>query len=260
MIVLFTDFGLAGPYTGQVKAVLAGLAPGVPVIDLMADAPACDPRRAAYLLAAYAPEFPAGSVFVCVVDPGVGGERRPLVVDADGRRYVGPDNGLFELVRRRAGDVRVRRIDWRPARLSASFHGRDLFAPVAARLALGQTVAGAPLAPAAIARPDWPDDLAEIVYVDVYGNAMTGLRAAALPPQAVLEAGGRAVRRGRTFADVGPGEALWYENSSGLAEIAVNRGRADRDLGLAVGSAVTVAAQAGLPGSGHTSAGPGAPA
>ncbi|MBP2229757.1 S-adenosylmethionine hydrolase [Azospirillum agricola] len=240
MIVLFTDFGLSGPYTGQVKAVLAQQAPGVPVIDLFADAPVFDPQLSAYLLAAYAPAFPAGGVFVCVVDPGVGTDRRPLVVEADGRFFVGPDNGLFELVRRRAASFRAWSIDWQPERLSASFHGRDLFAPVAARLATGREVARTALPDAAVARPDWPDELPRIVYVDVYGNAMTGLRAATLAEDAVLTAGGWAVLRGRTFADAAPGEALWYGNSNGLAEIAVNRGRADVGLGLRVGADVTV--------------------
>ncbi|MBP2300410.1 SAM hydrolase/SAM-dependent halogenase family protein [Azospirillum picis] len=243
MILLFTDFGLSGPYTGQMKAVLAQQAPGVPAIDLFADAPAFDPQLSAYLLAAYAPAFPAGSVFLCVVDPGVGTDRRPVIVEADGRWFVGPDNGLFALVARRATSLNAWTIDWSPDRLSASFHGRDLFAPVAARLATGLPVERGPL-PAAttngIARPGWPDELARIVYVDVYGNAMTGLRAAALPAGAVLAAGGTRITRARTFGDVGPGEALWYENSNGLAEIAVNRGRADRLLGLAVGDAVTV--------------------
>jgi len=137
MIVLFTDFGLDGPYVGQMKAVLHRDAPGVPVIDLFADAPAFDAKRSAYLLAAYAEEFPAPTVFLAVVDPGVGGARRPLMVEADGRRYVGPDNGLFEIVWRRARRRRGGAITWRPERLSASFHGRDLFAPVAARLAVG---------------------------------------------------------------------------------------------------------------------------
>lgn len=239
MILLFTDFGLAGPYTGQMKAVLSREAPGVPVIDLFADAPAFDPGRSAYLLAAYAAEFPATAVFLAVVDPGVGGERLPIVVEAEGRRFVGPDNGLFELVWRRARERRAWSITWRPQRLSASFHGRDLFAPVAARLAAGRDVALAP-----IERPtrrDWPDDLAEIVYVDVYGNAMTGLRAASIPYAAGILAGGTAVRQRRTFSDAAPGTAFWYENANGLVEIAVNQGRADRDLGLQIGTAVAIA-------------------
>src|SRR6202051_1160043 len=131
MIVLFTDFGLEGPYTGQVKAVLHRSAPGIPVIDLFADAPAGNPRAAAYLLAAYAVWFPTETVLLSVVDPGVGGTRAPVVVESDGRWYVGPENGLFELVRRRGRAVKSWEIDWRPEALSASFHGRDLFAPVA---------------------------------------------------------------------------------------------------------------------------------
>ncbi|CAO3352598.1 hypothetical protein [Azospirillum melinis] len=240
MILLFTDFGLSGPYTGQMKAVLAQQAPGVPVIDLFADAPAFDPQLSAYLLAAYAPAFPAGSVFLSVVDPGVGTDRRPVMVEAEGRWFVGPDNGLFALTARRATSLNAWKIDWIPDRLSASFHGRDLFAPVAASLATGRSVARSLLDPAAIDRPDWPDELPRIVYVDVYGNAMTGLRASALPADAVLTAGGTRVAHARTFGAVGPGQPLWYENSNGLAEIAVNRGRADQVLGLKVGDPVTV--------------------
>src|SRR6478609_2029347 len=102
MIVLFTDFGLHGPYTGQMKAVLHQMAPGVPAIDLFADAPVGNPRASAYLLAAYAEWFAAGTVFLAVVDPGVGGPRPPISLEADGRWYVGPGNGLFELAERGA--------------------------------------------------------------------------------------------------------------------------------------------------------------
>ena len=182
MIVLFTDFGLAGPYTGQVLAVLQREAPGVPVISLFADAPAGAPKPSSYLLAAYAAWFPAGTVLLCVVDPGVGGERRALILEADGQFYVGPDNGLFEIVLRRAAPAaQCREITWRPRLLSASFHGRDLFAPVAARLARGEppSVMARSAAPKRFA--DWPDDLAEIVYIDHYGNAMTGMRGEAVP-------------------------------------------------------------------------------
>lgn len=244
MILTFTDFGAAGPYTGQMKAVLAQSAPGVPVIDLLADAPACDPRAGAYLLAALAPAFPPGAVFLAVIDPGVGGARAPLIVEASGRVFVGPDNGLFEIAARRAGGARRWRIDWRPERMSASFHGRDLFAAVAARLARGDRPAAIPATPLvpAMGRPGagWPDDLAEIVYIDGYGNAMTGLRAGGLAEDAVLTAGGRPLHRMTTFEDAPPGAAFWYENANGLAEIAVNRGRADDLLDLAVGTSVGV--------------------
>jgi S-adenosyl-L-methionine hydrolase (adenosine-forming) len=247
MIVLVTDFGLAGPYTGQVKAVLHRLAPEAAVVDLFADAPMRNPKAAAYLLAAYAAWFPAGTVFLCVVDPGVGGERAAVAVEAEGRWYVGPDNGLFEIVRRRAGAERVIEITWRPPNLSASFHGRDLFAPVAARLARGESPEGE-MRPAGFGRHlGWSDDLAEIVYIDHYGNAMTGLRAALLPPDATLVAGRRRIARARTFSGVRPGEALWYENSNGLAEIAVNMGRADEALGLKIGSPVSIEAHPPLP-------------
>lgn len=239
MIVLFTDFGVTGPYVGEMKAVLARLAPSRPVIDLMHDAPAFDARASAYLLAALAASFPSGSVFVGVVDPGVGSARDAVFVEADGRIFVGPENGLFAIVARRASDVRAQRIVWRPARLSASFHGRDLFSPAAAMLAGGDDIDSEPIEPASVDRSEWPDDLAEIVYFDRFGNAMTGLRAAKLPADAVLETPGRSFPRARTFSDMAPGAAFWYENSSGLAEIAVNCGRAD-GLGLVRGAPISI--------------------
>ena len=174
MIVLFTDFGLQGPYTGQMKAVLHQMAPGMPAIDLFADAPVGNPKASAYLLAAYAEWFAAKTVFLCVVDPGVGGTRPPIILEADGRWYVGPGNGLFELVQRRATSTRSWDIEWKPERISASFHGRDLFAPVAAMLARGEAPPGRLRKDETHRRTDWPDDLSEIVYIDHFGNAMTG--------------------------------------------------------------------------------------
>jgi S-adenosyl-L-methionine hydrolase (adenosine-forming) len=241
MIALFTDFTKRGPYTGQMTAVLHTLAPGVPVVELLADAPAFDPQAAAYLLAAYARPFPAESVFLAVVDPGVGGDRPPCVVRADDRWFVGPGNGLFEAVMRQAaGSVRCWRIDWRPDRLSATFHGRDLFAPVAARLARGEPPPGSPLPTSALRRTDWPDDLAQVVYIDGYGNAVGGLRAAMVPPGARISAGGTTIGPARTFGDVPVGRPFWYANADGLLEIAVNQGRADRVLGLALGAPIAV--------------------
>ena len=240
MIVLFTDFGLSGPYTGQVEAVLQQSAPGIAVIRLFADAPAGRPKPSAYLLAAYATWFPAGTVFLCIVDPGVGSKRRAVIVEADGRLYVGPDNGLFELIQRRVTAPQVWEINWRPASLSASFHGRDLFAPIAAQLARGEPATAMAHAAAPIRRPDWPDDLAEIVYIDHYGNAMTGLRGEAVPEAARLRAGGRVLAPARTFSAVPTGEAFWYVNSNGLVEIAVNNGRADNALGLSIGCEIAV--------------------
>jgi S-adenosylmethionine hydrolase len=240
MIVVFTDFGLQGPYTGQMKAVLHQMAPAAPVIDLFADAPVGNPKAAAYLLGAYAQWFAVGTVFLCVVDPGVGGTRPPIILEADRRWYVGPGNGLFELVQRRAATMRSWDIDWKPERLSASFHGRDLFAPVAAMLARGEPPPGRPRKDDTHRRTDWPDDLCEIVYIDHFGNAMTGLRALMLPHDARLVATGRVLEPARTFSDRPPGTAFWYENSNGLVEIAVNQGRADRELGLTIGIPIEI--------------------
>ncbi len=240
MILLFTDFGLEGPYLGQVRSVLHREAPGVPVIDLVADAPAFDPRAAAYLLAALAPAFPAGSLFLAVVDPGVGSDRPALAIEAGGQWFVGPDNGLLAVAAKRAETAASWAITWQPDRLSASFHGRDLFAPVAARLARGEPPPGEPRPLAALVGADWPADLARIVYIDRFGNAMTGLRAAALPAGTRLQAGGKSLTAARTFSDVAPGGPFWYENANGLAEIAVNQGRADDLLNLAVGDPVAV--------------------
>jgi S-adenosylmethionine hydrolase len=240
MIVLFTDFGLEGPYTGQVKAVLHRTTPDVQVIDLFQDAPAGRPKPAAYLLAAYGDWFPPDTVFLGVIDPGVGGSRAPVIVEAEGRWYVGPDNGLFELVMRRARSARVWEILWRPKTMSASFHGRDLFAPVAGQLARGEYPTHEPRALEIGRYDDWPDDLPEIVYVDRYGNAMTGLRGNLLSTDARLAVSGRVLEHARTFSDVPAGEAFWYENSNGLVEIAVNAGRAANALQLEIGSPVAV--------------------
>lgn len=234
MIVLYTDFGRNGPYVGQMRAACARVAPEVPVIDLLADAPAFEPQLAAYLLAAYADEFPAGTVFCCVVDPGVGGDRAAVALQADDRWFVGPDNGLLGVVATRATRATAYEIAWRPARLSASFHGRDLFAPVAAGLARGIAPDWRPLDRPL--KPDgWPEDLARIVYIDPYGNCMTGLRAGWV---STVRVRGRLLRWAVTFSDAAPGAAFWYENAIGLAEIAVNRGNAAEQLGLKLGDAV----------------------
>jgi S-adenosylmethionine hydrolase len=234
MILLFTDFGAEGPYLGQMEAVLRRQAPGVDVINLLSNAPAGDPRRSAYLLAALCRCFPPEGIFLAVVDPGVGGERLPVVLHADGRWFVGPDNGLFNAVAVQSSDSEWRLIEWRPDQLSASFHGRDLFAPVAARIARGDLTWGR----SCHRGPDlsaWPADLPEVVYFDHYGNAIIGMRYGTEFDGLCLVVNGRCIPQAQTFCAVAEGEAFWYGNSMGLVEIAVNRGRADRDLGLAPG-------------------------
>lgn len=240
MIVLFTDFGGSDLYVGQVKAVLTRMAPGVTVIDLLHDAPSFQKRAGAHLLAALARQFPAGSVFLAVVDPGVGGPRQPVVVEADGGYFVGPDNGLLSVLAARAAGYRCWRIGWQPGSLSPSFHGRDLFAPIAAALS-GAAFPHEKLIP--IEQLDvrlGADDLPEIIYLDHYGNAMTGLRAGTLAQDAKLLVNGQILEFAHTFSRAKERSVFWYENSIGLIEIAVNCGSAAGLLGLAVGQAVHV--------------------
>ncbi len=235
MIALFTDFGLTGPYVGQLHAVLARCAPGVPVIDLLHDVPRENIRAGAYLLPSLLAPFPASTVFLCVVDPGVGSNRRAVTVWIDGCWFVGPDNGLFHVLANRAVQVDSREILWRPSRLSASFHGRDVFAPVAAALACGTMPESCRIDLAAPPDSPWPDDLPEVIYVDGFGNAVTGVRAGSVQTGQVLRIGGQTVRHAATFSAVAPGEIFWYRNSSDLVEVAINGGSASDELGLQVG-------------------------
>jgi len=239
MIVLFTDFGLEGPYIGQVQAVLQQQAPGIPVINLFADLPPFEIQGAACLLPAYTSGFPPATVFLCVVDPGVGGNRPGVVVQADGRWYVGPNEGLFAMLARQSRQLECWQLGEAEG-VAASFHGRDVFAPVAARLARGGKVPGVPVPVSSLEQADWPDDLFRVVYIDRFGNALTGVRASALAQDVLLEVNGQAVKRERTFSDVAPGAAFWYANANGLVEFAVNRGRADEVLGLQAGTAFKI--------------------
>ncbi|MBI2508609.1 MAG: SAM-dependent chlorinase/fluorinase [Betaproteobacteria bacterium] len=240
MIFLFTDYGSSDIYAGQVKGVLAGEAPGVPVIDLLHEAPAFNVKAAAHLLAALAGQIPKDSVTLAVVDPGVGGGREAVVVRADGCYFVGPDNGLLSVAAARAEKRTVWTITWRPRRLARSFHGRDLFAPIAAAIASGAFPGKRLERKPRLKVSFGAEDLAEVIYVDHYGNAMTGLRASALPRDRRLVVEGRWIARARVFSEVPQGEMFWYENSLGLAEIAANGASAAVRLGLRVGQPVAV--------------------
>ncbi|TMH27367.1 MAG: SAM-dependent chlorinase/fluorinase [Betaproteobacteria bacterium] len=235
-LVLFTDFGAADLYVGQVKAVLTARAARSPLIDALHDAPAFGIEPAAHLLAALSAQYPPDAVFLAVVDPGVGGGRDAIVAGIDGRQFVGPDNGLLSILWQRARRRECRRIAWRPVPLSSSFHGRDVFAPVAAALALRRVPRGW-LVPKA--RPDvlLPSrDLARVIYIDHYGNAVTGLRFT--NANATLRVGRRVLRYARTFVEArGP---FWYENSMGLVEIAAPRANAARALRLRLGTRVAL--------------------
>jgi len=178
----------------------------------------------------------AGTVFVCVVDPGVGGKRPGVVVLADGRWYTGPNEGLFAPLARRAKNIQCWLLPDPVPGASPSFHGRDVFAPLAGRLARDGRYSGAELAATGLDMPDWPDDLWRVVYIDRFGNAITGLRSSVVGPDAMFKVNGHSLHHARTFSDVGEGAGFWYGNSSGLVEFAVNRGRADTLLGLRVGT------------------------
>jgi S-adenosylmethionine hydrolase len=233
-VVLFTDFGPSGPYTGQMEVVLRQIAPNVPVINLLCNAPIADPRLSSYLLAALRYSFPVNSIFLAVVDPGVGSERKAVVLQADSQTFVGPDNGLLNTVAVQAKHAQWSEIVWRPEHCSMSFHGRDLFAPVAAKLAINEADG--------LLQPferndlsDWPQDLAEVIYFDHYGNAMTGLRYHQSFSGKTLIANGIVIKQANTFSAVTEQQAFWYKNSSGLIEIAVNKGRAEQHLALKLG-------------------------
>lgn len=174
-------------------------------------------------------------MFLAVVDPGVGGKRDALVVRAGGQRFVGPDNGLLSILWQRRRARACWRIAWRPARLTPSFHGRDLFAPVAAALAAGRVRRGWL---ARKSRPQVqlePNELSRIIYIDHYGNALTGLRT--FKKSWRLRAGERRLAYARTFGDARA--PFWYENSMGLVEIAAPHGSAARLLRLKIGGEVS---------------------
>jgi S-adenosylmethionine hydrolase len=206
----------------------------VPIIDAMHDAPDFAIEPAAHLLAALAGEFPPHAVFLAVVDPGVGTARDAIVVKADGRRFVGPDNGLLSVLWQRARARKCWRIAWRPKRFTSSFHGRELFAPVAAALAAKRVPRGWLLKKRAPNVLLDAQKLARIIYIDHYGNAMTGLPATG--KKQLLVVGKRKLAYARTFGEArGP---FWYENSMGLVEIAMPRGSAANALRLRIGTAV----------------------
>jgi S-adenosylmethionine hydrolase len=240
VILTFTDFGHRGPYLGLLHTVIARVSPQMAVVDLMSDVPVFDVRAGAYLLDAFSAWVGVGDVVIAVVDPGVGSARRPLVLELDGRWYVGPENGVFDRVAIAASTSRCWQIDWRPPELSASFHGRDLFAPVAALLATDpQRTVDERLVACAWRVPERGPVWSAVIYVDHFGNAMTSVPSAHLGNE-FIEVVGQRLKRARTFSDVAEGTAFWYPNSLGLVEIAVNRGNAARRLGLSLGDLVKV--------------------
>jgi len=237
MILLFTDFGYGDAYVGQMHRAICQVDPAIRVIDLFHGVPPFNIKAASYLLAAYCPPVQDG-VYCCVVDPGVGGDRDVILVEIERCRYVGPDNGLFELLCRRY-DAKVNQVYWRPEVLSNTFHGRDLFAPAAARLVTGDPLEARP--GPALRVPEWPSDLDEIVYVDHYGNLLSGRRGDSITDSAIIECSGHAIAHARIFSDLAVGSLFWYRNANGLVEIAANQASARKLLGAEIGEPITVA-------------------
>ena len=235
-IALLTDFGTTDPYVGIMKGVIASVAPGVPVLDVSHAVPPQDVRVGALFLEAAWPYFPESTVFVAVVDPGVGTARRPVVVRAAGRLFVGPDNGIFGLL----PDAEVRHLTapWGLPARSRTFHGRDLFAPAAAHLAAGAPFdAVGPLLDDAhpLVLPAAVDGHGEVLYVDRFGNAVTNLLGV---DHGVLIFGSTRARVVRTYGEGASREAIALTGSTGRLEVAVRDGNAAAELGLSAGDAV----------------------
>jgi S-adenosyl-L-methionine hydrolase (adenosine-forming) len=234
IVSFLSDYGPGDEYAGVVEGVILSLCPHAQVVHLGHGVPPQDVRTGARRLARALPYLPAG-VHLAVVDPGVGGPRRALALRAGERLFVGPDNGLLLEAADRFGGVAeavdVSASPWRTEPVSATFHGRDVFAPVAARLACGAGLreAGEPLDPAALVRleplaprRDGAAVIVHVVEIDGFGNVM--LDATELPERLALR--DAPLARGRTFADVAPGELLLYADSGGSLALAVNGGSA----------------------------------
>lgn len=247
-VALLTDFGLEDHYVGVMHAVLEREAPGVARIDLQHTLRAGDIWSGCFHLLCVWPHLPANAVVTAVVDPGVGTRRRAVAALIGDRWLVAPDNGLAAAV---DGAAEARLLDAERMQLpmlSATFHGRDLFAPAAARLARGTDPSriGPEVPPASlIASPLQPPRPIQgglcgvVMHVDRFGNVITNLRAADVPRGAEVRAGSaRVTRRVRTYAEAERGEAVVLEGSSGFLEIALDRGPASRLLELRRGTAV----------------------
>ena len=239
VIYLFSDFSLNGPYVGQLKSVLYEQATNANVIDLMHDAPAFNSKASAHLLAASMLSVSRDSIVLAVVDPGVGSERKGVAVRVDSRWYVGPDNGLLDVVAARAHSAKWYEITYHNPDASSSFHGRDIFAPVAAMLSNEVDLAQY-LRPITKIYSDKDNDLSEIIYIDRFGNLMSGVRASSFKSTEKIWFRDVEIPRANTFSDVPEGSAFFYENSQGLFEIAINSGNAKDYFDAAIGESIGV--------------------
>jgi S-adenosylmethionine hydrolase len=263
VITFLSDYGLQDDFVGVCHAVIATIAPQVRVIDLLHGVRRHDVRGGALILRGALPYLPPG-VHLAVVDPDVGAKRRAVALQtADGRLLVGPDNGLLSLAAARAGGVveavDISRSQYRLEPVSATFHGRDIFAPVAAQLAAGVPLAeaGEPCDPDRLVTIELPrprrDDgalVAHAIYVDRFGNVQlsaghdeltgAGLK---LGRRVALQIGDRGpypAQYVRTFADVGPDALLLYEDADRMLAVAVSHGDAATQLGVGPGDELRI--------------------
>ncbi|MCS7238243.1 MAG: SAM-dependent chlorinase/fluorinase [Thermoguttaceae bacterium] len=256
IITLTTDFGTAGPYVGAMKGVILGICPEVRIVDITHSIPPQDIRFGALILADAAFYFPPGTIHIAVVDPGVGTKRALIYAEIGQQRFLAPDNGLLTLVFERGPVGRIIRLEnsryWRPE-VSATFHGRDILAPVSAHLAGG--LEPSQLGPE-ISEPvllNWPqpiegsDELAgEVVAVDTFGNLITNINAEHLvhlgrPEELEVEIlSQRLAGICRTYGDRRPGEVVALVGSAARLEIAVVCGHAASRLAAQVGTPVRV--------------------
>ncbi|MEK6608559.1 MAG: SAM-dependent chlorinase/fluorinase [Myxococcota bacterium] len=231
IVTLTTDFGTRDAFVAAMKGMILGIAPDATIVDVTHEIDARDVWGGAIALLLAAPHFPRGVVHVAVVDPGVGSERAGIVIAGEEAAFVGPDNGVLTLAAPAGAPAfRIADAALLGRHVSPTFHGRDVFAPVAAHLArgLGASDVGPPYDPVPV-RLRWPE-APEVVHADRFGNLLLSLRA--LPEGATaieIEGLGRAPLR-RTFSDVAPGEIVSYIGSAGLVEVAVRDGSAAERL------------------------------
>lgn len=254
IITLLTDFGSSDGYVAAMKGVLASTAPGASVVDASHDIPPYDVRSGAWALRTYWRFFPAGTVHVAVVDPGVGSSRCALLVRADGRFLLGPDNGLFSWVYQQAGRwnaFALRSAVLRPGAMGQTFHGRDIFAYAAGLLAAGTDWRALVLGPAhKPTRFKWPGQRqrgnrlwGEVVHIDRFGNALTSIPMEALGEKTAvfIRCNNLELKRiHETYNAVPAQRPIAHPDSSGLLELSINEGNAAKSYGISIGSRVVI--------------------
>ncbi len=263
IITLLTDFGTQDTYVGVMKGVIASICPQAEVVDLTHEVPPQDIATGAFLLDVSVDYFPSGTIHVAVVDPEVGSARKPVAIRTERAVFVGPDNGIFTLVLQRFQPLQAVCLDnpkYHLPETSATFHGRDLFAPAAAHIANGVPLEeiGTPITrlqrlPLPRVRVDWQGIRAAVVHIDRFGNAVTNLTLSDYETWRLRwDVKEELVRVAckemllpllRTYSDVGKGQPLALFGSSGRLEVAINRGNAAQVLKLQRGDTVRVLRQ-----------------